>query len=220
MKKYISLTTFFIVLIFLFMSKQNKDIITLKNDIKNKDSYNFNNYDINYLKKEYNKDIIGIINKTIMVVQTSDNDYYLNHNLNKKKDKYGTVFMDYRCSIDDQILIFYGHNSKLINTDFHFLEKYLDKDYLEKNPYISFKTLNYEKKYHVFSIFLTSDNEHTKLGFNNKDNYLDHLNSLKKRSIYEIESNLNFLSNIIILQTCNMQKENEYIIVAAYEVNW
>ena len=51
MKKYISLTTCFIVLIFLFMSKQNKDIITLKNDIKNKDSYNFNNYDINYLKK-------------------------------------------------------------------------------------------------------------------------------------------------------------------------
>ena len=128
MKKYISLTTFFIVLIFLFMSKQNKDIITLKNDIKNKDSYNFNNYDINYLKKEYNKDIIGIINKKIMVVQTSDNDYYLNHNLNKKKDKYGTVFMDYRCNIDDQILIFYGHTSKLINTDFHFLEKYLDKD--------------------------------------------------------------------------------------------
>ena len=136
MKKYISLTTFFIVLIFLFMSKQNKDIIILKNDIKNKDSYNFNNYDINYLKKEYNKDIIGIINNKIMVVQTSDNDYYLNHSLTKEKDKYGTVFMDYRCNIDDQILIFYGHNSKLINTDFHFLEKYLDKDYLEKNPYI------------------------------------------------------------------------------------
>lgn len=219
MKKYICLAVIFIMFIIIFLLDKNNTVINLNNDINDKDSYNTNDYDIKYLKKEYNKDIIGIINKTIMVVQTSDNDYYLNHNLNKKKDKYGTVFMDYRCSIDDQILIFYGHNSKLINTDFHFLEKYLDKDYLEKNPYISFKTLNYEKKYHVFSIFLTSDNEHTKLGFNNKDNYLDHLNSLKKRSIYEIESNLNFLSNIIILQTCNMQKENEYIVVAAYEIN-
>lgn len=219
MKKLICLTISFIMIITIFILNKNNTIINLDNDIDNKDSYNVQNYDINYLKDEYNKDIIGIINKNIMVVQTSNNDYYLNHNLNNEIDKYGAVFMDYRNKIDDQILIFYGHNSKLINTDFHFLEKYLDQDYLKQNPYISFKTLNYEKKYKIFSIYLTSDNEHTKLGFNNNDNYLSHLNSLKKRSIYEIESNLGMLSNIIILQTCNMQKEDEYIIVAAYEVN-
>ena len=218
MKKLIYIISF-IMVINLFILNKNNMFIDLNNHTDNKNNNDIDKYNINYLKNEYNKDIVGIINKNIIVLQTSDNDYYLNHNLNNQEDKYGAIFMDYRNNINDKILIFYGHNSKLINTDFHFLEKYLDKDYLKKHPYISFKTLDYEKKYKVFSVFLTSDNDHTKLGFDSKDNYLSHLNSIKKRSIYKIKNNINFLSNIIILQTCNMQKEGEYIIVAAYEIN-
>ena len=44
-------------------------------------------------------------------VQTSDNDYYLNHSFNKKYNDAGWVFMDYRnnASNFDKNTILYAH---------------------------------------------------------------------------------------------------------------
>ncbi len=212
MKNIITLISI-IISIFLLTNKpfNNKSFIKINdnnNNLKEK---------INYLKETYNKDIIGIINNKIITVQTIDNNYYLTHDLNNNYSKYGTVFMDYRNKITDDILIFYGHNSKLIDTDFHFLENYLNKDYFTNNKYITLQTESFFRKYQIFSVILTTNNTHTKLGFTNSNNYLNHLNELKKNSIYSISSNLEVNSKIIILQTCNMQKKGEYIIVAAYQ---
>lgn len=202
---------------------KNTDKITNNDYIFNKDAHNTVDT-INLLKEQYNNsDIIGIItvdalNKNIVVAKTKDNEFYLTHNLEKNIDKYGAVFMDYRNNIDDQKIIIYGHNSKVKDVDFHFLENYLDESYLKSNPYIYFKTENFERKYKIFSVMVQQDNEHTRLGFNDARNYLKHLELLKERSIYQINSTLNDYNNSIILQTCNMDKDNEYIIIAAYEV--
>ena len=49
------------------------------------------------------------------IVKSDNNEFYLNHNINKSYDSNGWTFMDYRNNsyLSDSNTIFYGHN--LIN---------------------------------------------------------------------------------------------------------
>ena len=64
-------------------------------------------------RKAINSDYIGelkiegLLNE--YVVQTVDNEYYLHKNFNKEEYSSGSVYMDYRNTMDDQNLILYGH---------------------------------------------------------------------------------------------------------------
>lgn len=71
--------------------------------------------------KDENPDTVGWITVggtsiNNVVVQTSDNDYYLNHDFYGRSSQPGTVFADYRCIVDDygfrqsDNIILYGHN--------------------------------------------------------------------------------------------------------------
>ena len=58
---------------------------------------------INLLREYYNNDdIVGIISIegikdfNYPIVQTTNNDYYLNHNYYKNYDSYGSIYADYR----------------------------------------------------------------------------------------------------------------------------
>lgn len=47
------------------------------------------------------------------VVQGEDNDIYLKHNFNNEKSISGTVFVDYRNSLnEDRNIVIYGHNMR------------------------------------------------------------------------------------------------------------
>ena len=71
-----------------------------------------------------NSDIIGKLSfentkLSIPVVQGDNNEYYLNHLIDRSKNSLGSVFLDYRNQLDDRKLIIYGHNSENVTTDFH-----------------------------------------------------------------------------------------------------
>lgn len=66
------------------------------------------------------------------VVQGKDNDFYLSHNAEKKNDKYGAVFIDADCSLDESWnLILYGHSSAA-GQKFTPLSELSKKDVFEK----------------------------------------------------------------------------------------
>lgn len=44
------------------------------------------------------------------IKQGSDNYFYLNHSYDDTTNKYGTAFMDFRQTLDDDFVIIYGHN--------------------------------------------------------------------------------------------------------------
>ena len=79
--------------------------------------------------KPNNEDIVGSIkisgtNINEYIVQGDDNDYYLNHNLDKEEDIAGSVFLDYRNNFSDKKLLIFGHNARRLKTvPFHDLEK-------------------------------------------------------------------------------------------------
>ena len=217
----VSSLSFFLV----FNESTNKEEISKKQS--NKTNGVEKKQENNGVEKETygNTDIIGNIkiegtDIDEYIVQTTDNDYYLKHNLKKEYDIAGSVFMDYRNSIDDKKILIFGHNARKLETvPFHDLEKYLDKDFYNNNKYIDLKLGDEDSKWIIFSVMIVKkgDNTHMKLEFND-DTWMQHLNYLKSNSIYNTGVDIASSDKIVVIQTCNYNPENTYILVCAKRI--
>lgn len=154
----------------------------------------------------------------ILIVKGTNNSYYLNHAVTKKKDNKGTEFMDYRVNSNSKQINIYGHNSRTYDIPFRKLEKFLDKDYFEDNKYIILQTDSGRRIYKIFSIKeYAKDYEYMKVDLNGKD-FVDHLNIMKQDSIHSRDVEYDENSNLLVLQTCSYGKNNTYYIISAIEI--
>lgn len=203
--------------------QKDKEIIT--NTYKNVDNtINEDNVIKRYQDMFSNDDIIGelSINNTdlkVPIVKGRDNDYYLKRLLNKQVNSLGSVFMDYRNNTNDKKIIIYGHNSHNVYTEFHILEKYLNSSYYSNHSIITFKDINYTYTYQIFSVYKTNKNyKHVNLNFTSEE-YSEHVKWLKNNSLYDTYVPIDDDSQIIVLQTCDISNEGEYIIVVGKKIN-
>lgn len=182
------------------------------------------------LEEYNNSDVVGFINipgvYQSVIVQSLDNDFYLNHAIDKSYDYRGTVFLDYRVDINKSSkLLIYGHSSKYEELEFNFLQNYYsDASYYNKNKYIELITYEGKKRYEVFSVYVeVSDFSYMKTNFYGKSEYLTHINSFKEKSIYSSDVSLDSDDEILILQTCSTHSdydnyEKKYLLVVARRV--
>lgn len=117
-------------------------------------------------KKIYaeNEDLVGwlqiegtSINYPVLQSDTeADSQFYLTHSFAKKKDKNGSLFMDYRNDFlnRDTNIIIYGHNMKS-GAMFGSLKEYLEEGYLEEHKKIQFDTIYERGTYEVIGAFLS-----------------------------------------------------------------
>lgn len=175
----------------------NETIETIDLDLNN--LKNINSDTVAYLKVEST-------NINYPVVKSNDNEYYLNHSFNKNKNQEGWIFLDYRNNINnlDNNTIIYGHN-RLTGTMFGTLKNLLNKSYQEStNHYIYFNTENNNYVFEVFSTYITSNESYyLKTTFKDDNEYLKFLNTLKSRSTYNFNIELNSDDKIITLSTCS-----------------
>lgn len=171
------------------------------------------NKTINNLKNEYNNDdIVGILKideeLEVPLLQTSNNEYYLNHTIDNKESIYGAIFLDYRTDIDSKKLLIYGHSSIKTDIPFNTLENYYDKEYYNNHKYISLTTKKGEKIYEIFSVYVeTSDFSYMNINFIDDEDYYKHINNLKDKSLYDTSIELNEDDEILILQTCSTHQD-------------
>ena len=203
--------------------QKDKEIIT--NTYKHVDNtINEDNVIKKYQDMFSNDDIIGelSINNTdlkVPIVKGKDNDYYLKRLLNKQVNSLGSVFMDYRNNTSDRKIIIYGHNSHNVYTEFHILEKYLNSSYYSNHSIITFKDINYTYTYQIFSVYKTNKNyKHVNLNFTSEE-YSEHVKWLKNNSLYDTHVPVDDDSQIIVLQTCDISNDGEYIIVVGKKIN-
>ena len=173
-------------------------------------------YYINYsqifeelLKK--NTDTVGYlsVNNTKInypVVQASTNSYYLNRDFNKRKNSMGWIFMDYRNDAKElnKNTIIYGHNIKQ-GIMFGTLKYALNSSWYKKesNQVITFNTPTKNMKWRIFSIYrIPATEDYLKTEFESDEEYMEFLNMLKNRSIYNFNVELNESSKILTLSTC------------------
>lgn len=214
------------------------DLTRLKISLLKEDIINIpNNYQTNNgIKKEIeekfdkllgiNKDIIGWINipNTVIdypVVKTTNNDYYLNHNILKEKSTSGSIFLDFRNEIEefDRNSILYGHNMKN-GTMFKDLMKYKDEEFFKENDIISFSTIYEDTKWEIFSAYVTDTNfYYIQVNFENDKEYSDFLNTIKAKSMFYKDIELDGSEEILTLSTCSYEFNDARFVIHGKKVN-
>ena len=140
-----------------------------------------------------NEDIIGELkvnntNINYPVVQTTDNDYYLEYDLNRKKTINGWIFMDYRnnsMNLDKNNII-YGHNVYYSGVMFGTLYKVANRSWYTNpdNQIITYNTLYENMEFKIFSIYrVPKTNDYLRVVFKNDEDFLSFADMLTKRSI-------------------------------------
>lgn len=179
--------------------------------------------DLEYYREYYNnEDLIARLEIpnvfNLLITRTSDNEYYLNHSINKTSDIKGTEFMDFRVTPYSKQINIYGHNSQVYDLPFKKLENYLDESFYNNNRYIILQHDNGKRIYKIFSFKkITTDYEHMNVNVDLKD-LVKHLNNLKDNSIYSTDVTFSEESNIIVLQTCTFDNDDSYYVLSAIEI--
>ena len=172
---------------------------------------------------ELNSDTVGWIKVPgtevdYPVVQTNNNDYYLDHNFDKKKDFNGWVFMNYSNNPDlrDQNTIIFGHNIYYSNVMFGTLNNLLNENWYKnyKDISIYYDTLYNELQFEVFSIYkIKVTDDYLQTNFENEQEYLNFIAMLKERSIFKSDTPIHGDDKIITLSTC-LQNDRRLVVHA------
>lgn len=177
------------------------------------DFYDKNNDYIGHLVFDSN-----IIN--LPVVQSYDNDYYLRRNFEKEYDIKGIPFIDYRCSLDDQNIIIYGHYIRKGSKEmFTPLEKLIDNRY---NDYVELKLRSSIRRYELISIIIVDgefENEYPFLLQNLNADSIDKLNEfMKTDALYYSEYKIDCTDALLTLITCTNSLNDDREIVIFKEI--
>lgn len=172
---------------------------------------NYINVNLNYYVQK-NAETVGWIqvngtNINYPIVQHSDNDYYLEHDFYQRKTNNGWIFADYRNNFEklNNNTIIYGHN--LINgTMFGSLPKLLNNSWFSNpnNHYIKLSTKNSNSIWQIFSVYkIEPTTDYLQSRFNSTTTYQNFLDTIKNRSSYQFNIDLNYTDKIITLSTCD-----------------
>lgn len=194
-----------------------------QSDIKRSVDTNTTNQNTDRFKEllDINKDIVGWIKIPgtkidYPVVQADNNQFYLNHDINKEVSSHGSIFMDYRNSHDEELnTVIYGHNMK-DGSMFAGLSQYKKSDFYEKNPYIEYDSLGQSMKWQIFSVYIYEPNDdYFKVYFNDSKEYAEYLDKIILKSIYNTGVDVRSEDKILTLMTCSYESKDLRLVIHA-----
>ena len=162
-----------------------------------------------------NKDVIGwlsIKGELDLPVVYKDNEYYLTHDVYKKKSQAGTLFLDenHPLTANAQHLLIHGHNMK-DGSMFGHLQRYLEVGYLKKHGIIQFDTLYAQENYVVYAVLVVPESSR-KAGYINYQGYAklntakqfaEFVEGLQARSKISIPIKVADTDTLLTLSTCH-----------------
>lgn len=202
---------------------EEKETLVIEEETEHIDIELSKDVDLQKEREKYkNNDIVARLEIpdlfNILIVHGTDNTFYLDHDLYRKKDIKGTEYLDYRVNTEAKQINIYGHNSRTFDIPFRKLEKFLDQEYFDSHEYIVLQTFNTKRIYRIFSIKEDNgDYEHMKVK-KTDDEFIEHIEILMKDSIHTREVKYDKDSNLLILQTCSYGKEKTYYVISAIEI--
>lgn len=152
------------------------------------------------------------------VVQSTNNDYYLNHAYDKSKNAAGWIFADYRNNMKDfdNNTIIYGHG-RLNTTMFGSLKNIINSNWYKDsdNYVVKFSTPYENTLWQVFAVYkIPTETYYLTTNFSNDKGYNGFLNTLKNRSLYNFNVELNSNDKIITLSTCSNDNKSRIVMHA------
>jgi SrtB family sortase len=166
---------------------------------------------------EQNADTVGWITIpgtqiNFPVVQCDNNDYYLTHTFDHKKDKRGAIYMDCRnnpLNLDANTII-YGHNDYQDGSVFSEVAHYDDVEYFKEHPIIEFNTLDSYYQWKIYAVFITNQQAYDDNGyiFNfiwpqmEGPNFKGYVEELNKRTLYYTGVDIKNGDRMLTLSSC------------------
>ncbi len=179
-----------------------------------------------------NKKLIGWIkiddtNINYPVLQTDNNEYYLDHNVNEEYDINGSIFMDKDCDIvkPSTNYILYGHHMKN-GKMFGKLDSYQSESYYKEHPYISFDTIYEKGTYEVMYVFRSRVYKETEIVFkyyqfidaNGEQEFESHMQEMAAMSLYDTGVTASYGDQLLTLSTCDYQETDGRFVVVAKKI--
>lgn len=152
------------------------------------------------------------------IVQGPDNDFYLQHDINKNFAWSGAIYLDYRCSreLDEAHATIYGHHMN-DGSMFAALLMYDNEDFFKKNQeknnnyvYIYLKdTIKIYQMFAVVDTFFETDPDSFIVSLyteESKQNYLDHI---KEKQLYDTGITATKNDTLLTLYTCQADSSSK-----------
>ena len=175
-----------------------------------------------------NQDLVGWVridntNLDVQVVQSNDNDYYLNRDFYGKTSRYGCPYLDFKNDskyLDDNTVI-YGHHM----TDglmFSNLDKYKTLEGYKESPIIEYSTLYETYYFKVFAAFISNAKVADDNGnffnfivtdFVTDEKFTGFVDEVEKRSIFKTDVNVQPDDKLITLVTCSYEFDSARLVV-------
>jgi sortase B len=139
-------------------------------------------------------------------VQTDNNDFYLNHTLNRSWSSAGWVFLDYRNNkaLNDRNQIIYAHG-RYDGSMFGSLSTVLTPEWQAnpENHIVKISTPYNNSIWQVFSIYqIKVTDDYLRTNFIDDTRFEEFIKLIKDRSFYDFNTNVSAKSQIITLSTC------------------
>lgn len=201
-----------------YINEEKKELVVLD---KYKKLYSQNKSLIGWLK-------IDDTNIDYPVMQTVNNEYYLDHNYTQEYDKNGSIFLDKDCDITNPgtNMIIYGHHMKS-GKMFGNLDKYSSKKYYEEHPVIQFDTIYEEGIYQIMYVFRSRIYNEDEIVFKyyqffeaaTPEEFDSTMQEMANISLYDTGVTATYGDKLITLSTCDHAEEDGRFVVVAKKVN-
>ncbi len=217
MRKKIAVVSIIIcLLVIMIPSKEEKQIVDNKQqEIKSEEITTTPVVNQENTDQKFTLSINNLIVKE-PVMQTTDNEFYMNHNNKKEEFIGGSLFVDYRINLNStRKIIIYGHSSSTVDIPFTKLLGYKKQDFFLNHRDIELDYKDKQETYQVFTVMLLKEDYfYTRLEFTD-ETFMKHLEELKKKSIYDTGINIDKTNKILILQTCSQDEDGLYLVIGA-----
>lgn len=176
-----------------------------------------------------NKRLIGWVqiadtNIDYPVMQTVDNEYYLEHDFEQNYDKNGCIFLDKDCNVVERStnLIVYGHHMKS-GTMFGQLDKYADKSFYQAHQTFRFDTIYEMGTYQVVYVFQAQVLAEDEIAFkyyqfidaNSAEEFDSNMEAMAAMSLYDTGVTPVYGDKLVTLSTCDRSQgaEGRFVVV-------
>lgn len=179
-----------------------------------------------------NKKLIGWLqiddtNIDYPVMQTVNNEYYLDHNFNQEFDKNGSLFLDAACDVVDRNtnLIIYGHHMKS-GKMFGNLNSYSSKEYCERHSTIRFDTIYEKGLYQVMYVFRSRIYNEDEVVFKyykfldaaSEKEFASNMQEMAALSLYDTGVTAVYGDELLTLSTCDSSEQDGRFVVVAKRI--
>lgn len=166
------------------------------------------------------------------VVQSADNEYYLNHDFYGNYNSNGVPFVDYRTNIgegnelDDNTII-YAHNIKG-GRYFAELCEYKELDFYKKRPVITFDSVYEEMDWKIVGCFIANaepeqdDGEvfmyNNYINFDSEEQFDWFMEEINRRTIIDTGVDVKYGDSLLTLSTCTYEFDDARFVLIARKV--